>query len=87
MLSLDQQAEYIIKVRGRVDEGLVDWFGPLDMAVTETEEGVTTTLSRFITDQAGLIGLARALHGLGLTLLSIERAPTPQGVARQGETR
>ena len=87
MLSLDAQAEYVVKVQGRVDPDLVDWFGPLEIATVETEAGVTTTLSRFVTDQAGLMGLVRALHGLGVTLLSVERAPAGVDAARQGDFR
>jgi len=34
-----------------------------------------TTLSNITTDQAGLLGLIRQLHGMGMVLLSIQYIP------------
>jgi hypothetical protein len=39
---------------------------------------LTTTLSGIVTDQAGLLGLIRHLHGLGIVLLSVERIARQQ---------
>ncbi len=74
MPRLDESADYIIKVQGHIDASLADWFGPLDI-VTAADEGeqVITILSGTLADQAGLLGLIRHLHGLGVVLLSIER--------------
>ncbi len=75
MPSLDQEAAYVIKIQGRIDSNLVDRFGPVSIASAVEDEGRTiTTLSGIATDQAGLVGLIRHLHGLGVVLLSIERA-------------
>jgi hypothetical protein len=74
MSSLDQQTGYEIKIVGRVDESLVEWFGPVKIvSACVGEDGVITTLSAIDIDQAGVVGLIRHLHGLGIVLLSIER--------------
>jgi hypothetical protein len=74
MSHLDQHAQYVIKIEGCVDGTLVDWFGPVDIAsVLEDGDRTVSTLSGIVTDQAGLVGLIRHLHGLGIVLLSVER--------------
>ncbi len=79
MPHLDQKAQYVIKTEGDVDSSLVDWFGPVEIAIGAQETGETvTTLSGIVADQAGVVGLIRHLHGLGLVLLSIERVPICQ---------
>lgn len=74
MAHLDQAADYEIRVDGYVDRSVVDWFGPMQI---EDEgngaDGSTTALTHIVTDQAGIVGLIRHLHGLGIVLLSIER--------------
>ncbi len=75
MPHLDQKAQYVIKTEGCIDATLVDWFGPVEITSVVPDGGeAITTLSGIVTDQAGLVGLIRHLHGLGLVLLSIERA-------------
>ncbi len=77
MPHLDQKARYVIQTEGDVDASLVDWFGPVEIASVEREGGeAITTLSGIVADQAGLVGLIRHLHGLGLVLISIERVST-----------
>ncbi len=79
MPHLDQKAQYVIKTAGCIDAPLVDWFGPIEIgSVVETSGEAITTLSGIVADQAGLVGLIRHLHGLGLVLLSIERVPLCQ---------
>ena len=74
MPRLDEHADYVIKVQGHIDENLVDWFGPLNIAssVKDGDQAITL-ISGIVTDQAGLMGLIRHLHGLGVVLLSVER--------------
>lgn len=74
MPRLDEQAEYVIKVQGHIDATLADWFGPLNI-ISGVDEGhrVISTLAGLVADQAGLLGLIRHLHGLGIVLLSVER--------------
>ncbi len=75
MAGLDQPAEYVVRVHGRIDGSLADWLGPVDVASADAggDAGITT-LSGIVTDQAGIVGLIRHLHGLGIVLLSVERA-------------
>ncbi len=75
MPRLDQQAHYVIRIQGNIDGGFVECFGPVKVTGAEGEGGhVISTLSGIVTDQAGLMGLLRHLHGLGVVLLSVERA-------------
>ena len=75
----DPHAQYVIQIEGRIDESLAGWLGPVDIAsVVEGSGRTVTTLSGIFTDQAGLVGLIRYLHGLGIGLLSVERvSPRP----------
>ncbi len=88
MSHLDQPAQYVIKVNGRVDEGLADRFGPLridtDAGGAEDAVGVVTTLSGLAADQAALVGLIRHLHGLGIVLLSVQRITAHQTEEGEG---
>jgi hypothetical protein len=72
MSHLDEHTGYKIKVEGRVDASLVDWFGPMQIFSADGD-GQITILSTLDMDQAALVGLIRHLHGLGIVLLSIER--------------
>ncbi len=62
---------YRVWLRGRVEEDEINAMSPLQMLV-ERSEFRATVLSA-CTDQSGLIGLIRHLHGLGLVILSIDR--------------
>ena len=62
---------YQIEVEGRVDQGDVNATSPRQVTVRRTDEIATLLTVR--TDQAGLIGLLRHLHGRGEVLLSVAR--------------
>ncbi len=62
---------YRVRVSGQVDERELNVRGPLKMKV-ERVEAESTWLS-IDTDQSGLIGLLRHLHGLGFVFLSVDR--------------
>jgi hypothetical protein len=62
---------YFIRLRGQVDEDEINAMSPLKMMVTEID--TVSTLLTVYTDQSGLIGLMRHLHGLGFVLLSVTR--------------
>jgi hypothetical protein len=62
---------YQIKMEGRVDEDDVNAMSPLRVTVRRRDEAATLLTAR--TDQAGLIGLLRHLHGRGDVLLSVAR--------------
>lgn len=61
---------YFIQLGGQVDEGEINAMSPLQMTLVRAD--TAATLLTVDTDQSGLIGLVRHLHGLGLTLLSVQ---------------
>jgi hypothetical protein len=63
---------YFIQLRGQVDEGEINAMGPLQMTVVRVD--TASTLLTVHTDQAGLIGLMRHLHGSGFVILSVSRS-------------
>ena len=71
----DPATHYELEVRGQVD---VDWLRSFGRAVeivadeAEREEG--STVLRVQADQAGIVGLVRSLHGLGVTILQMRIA-------------
>lgn len=62
---------YQIEVRGQVDENAFSATSPLQMTVVRMDPDAT--LFTTCTDQSGLIGLMRHLHGHGFVLLSVTR--------------
>jgi hypothetical protein len=69
---MDDICTYFIEFYGQVEVGELNAISPLLM----TPEGVegAQTLVSVCTDQSGLIGLMRHLHGLGLVFLSVTRS-------------
>jgi hypothetical protein len=74
---IDQPAHFTVKILGSVGEGLAEWFGPLTSVDCAEYQPPVTLLSGIVTDQAGLVGLIRRLHGLGVVLLAVERLDEP----------
>jgi hypothetical protein len=62
---------YRIEVSDLVDEYAFNAMSPQQIKVVQAEKEIT--LFTIHTDQSGLIGLLRQLHGQGVTLLSITR--------------
>ena len=60
---------YEIEIRGRLDEKVLNAVGPLQCSIVRRDTDSTAVSAR--TDQSGLIGLLRHLHGRGVVLLSI----------------
>jgi hypothetical protein len=78
MSHLDERTRYTITVEGTVDSILADWCGPLTITTTQGSDGITVTaLSGIVVDQAGVVGIIRHLHGLGIVLLTVERCALP----------
>jgi hypothetical protein len=74
MSHLDQQARYAVTVAGSIDPTLAEWCGPLTITQEQMPGGALVThLTDIVADQAGLVGMIRRLHGLGVVLLYIER--------------
>jgi hypothetical protein len=62
---------YRIEVQGKVDEKVLNANSPLKMIVSRAEG--TSTVVSIHTDQSGLIGLMRHLHGQGFVFRSLNR--------------
>ncbi len=62
---------YLIELRGQVEAGEVNALSPLSITVVRIGRAVTVVAA--CSDQAGLIGLLRHLHGLGYILVSLNR--------------
>ena len=75
---MNDMCTYHIQLRGQVDEGEINAMSPLQMTVQRAD--TTATLFTVRTDQSGLIGLMRHLHGLGFVLVSVSRADTEESV-------
>ncbi len=69
----DSATYYRIEVRGRID---VEWLKRFDGLVETILDGARQiediTVLNVYTDQSGIIGLVRRLHGLGITILQLE---------------
>jgi hypothetical protein len=62
---------YQIEVRGQMDENDLNATSPLQITVVRGD--TAATLLTTCTDQSGLVGLIRHLHGRGFVLLSVTR--------------
>jgi hypothetical protein len=75
-INLHAEQVYEITVKGEINLSWLRGFGEVDV---QTEHlaggGHQCTRSRIVTDQAGLVGLIRRLHGLGVALVSVRQAP------------
>jgi hypothetical protein len=69
----DPTTHYRIEMRGRVD---VDWLqrfdGSAEISADETRQMEGITVLNVRTDQSGIVGLVRRLHGLGMTILQVQ---------------
>jgi len=75
-LLMNDQCIYTIQLAGQVDEREIMLSSPLQLLTKiDPQEGTSVQV---ITDQSGLIGLLRFIHGQGLVLLSVRRAEIGQ---------
>lgn len=69
----DQATHYRIEIQGRVD---VNWLKSFDSSVEIIVDKSKFTENTFVldvyTDQAGIVGLVRTLHGLRITILQVQ---------------
>ncbi|MDZ7795246.1 MAG: hypothetical protein U5P10_16620 [Spirochaetia bacterium] len=63
------RSNYIIRVRGHLDEQWSGWFQGMRISL---EDDGTTVLSGYLEDQAALFGVLKKIRDLGLPLLSID---------------
>ena len=68
---MDNICTYRIEVEGQLSGNDLNTGSPLEMKLVQTN--AIATLFSTCTDQSGVIGLIRYLHGRGLVLLSIVR--------------
>jgi hypothetical protein len=66
---MDDICTYQIELQGELDENDLTLTSPLNMTLFRLDSA--STLFTIRTDQSGLIGLLRHLHGRGLVLLSV----------------
>ena len=60
---------YLIQLHGQVNESDLNAMSPIQMTVVQAD--TASMLLTVCTDQSGLIGLLRHLHGRGFVLLSV----------------
>jgi hypothetical protein len=72
---------FIIELCGQVEVGEINALSPLAIRVERAEPAATVLAA--CTDQSGLIGLLRHLHGLGFIFLSVSRLDIA-GVRKNG---
>jgi hypothetical protein len=73
-ISLNSQNRYEIKIYGQPNDTWLGWFGEAEVhAEMLIDNNLVTTFSDVVLDQAGLVGLIRRLHGLGVVLISIRQ--------------
>jgi hypothetical protein len=66
----DPATHYRIEVRGRVDPGWLQSFDSSAQSIVEESTQLEETTVLYVnTDQSGIVGLVRSLHGLGITIL------------------
>ena len=69
----DPATHYRIEVRGRLD---VEWLQSFDssaeLIIDETRQMEEITVLNVHTDQSGIVGLVRRLHGLGMTIQQVQ---------------
>lgn len=73
---MNDMCTYHIQLRGQVDEGDINATSPLQMTVVRVD--AAGTLITVCTDQSGLVGLLRHLHGLGFVLEFVSRVDTDE---------
>jgi hypothetical protein len=65
----DGGSTYELRLLGEVSEDDVNRMSPCEVSLVRRDE--TTTTFRAATDQAGMLGLMRYLHGMGFVILSV----------------
>ncbi len=73
-IGLHQPGDYQIRVQGRLEADLSDWFsGEARCAIESSTQGEPVTcMTGMVADQAALHGLLQRIRDLGLVLLYVE---------------
>ena len=73
-ISIKSQNKYEIQIYGQADDSWLGWFGEATVTFGNlADDTQVTTFSNVVMDQAGLVGLIRRLHGMGIVLVSIRQ--------------
>ncbi len=76
-INLHAAQVYEITVKGEINVSWLTDYGEVDVqADHRAGGGQQCARSRIVTDQAGLVGLIRRLHGLGVVFVSVRQAPS-----------
>jgi hypothetical protein len=75
-LGSGEEGAYLIELAGILHEADINPASPYDLK--RTGVGTTATTFSLVSDQAGLIGLLRYLHGRGLVLQSVQRVQSDE---------
>ncbi len=71
---LEDRHQYRIELLGQVDSSWLAWFGAVRVRIQDCPGGqCLSILEDIVADQAGLVGLIRHLHNLGVVLVSLQR--------------
>jgi len=69
----DPATHYRIEVQSRVDvEWLQSFASSVEISAREAGQTTDNTVLYVYTDQSGIVGLVRKLHGLGITIRQIQ---------------
>ncbi len=69
----DTATHYRIEIRGRIDEEWLHSFdSSVEITVDEARQIEDFTVLKVHTDQSGIVGLVRRLHGLGMTIQQLQ---------------
>jgi hypothetical protein len=69
----DPTTHYRIEVRGQVDPGWLQSFDSSAQSIIEESTQLEESTVLYVnTDQSGIVGLVRRLHGLGITILQFQ---------------
>ena len=72
-LSIDQPAQYRIRIRGKLDEHMSDRLSGMRISHQTQEDGpIVSTLEGQLVDQAALFGVLVSLYNMRLPLISVE---------------
>jgi hypothetical protein len=63
---------YQIRVKGHLDQTLIEWFAPLQVV---NEPNGDATLTGLVRDQAELQGILLKLYNLNFTLIAMHQMP------------
>ena len=71
-IKIDSKNRYVIVVQGKIEYSWLEYFGVEEVETGKIENTLEQSMISIITDQAGLIGLLRKIHAIGVRIVSIQ---------------